>query len=71
MDGKPYVKTLRVPYDEVLRDAESVVKTVTQFLGASLDIEAMTRQVDATLYRNREINCGTSSSDQRTIPTCD
>jgi hypothetical protein len=53
MVGKPYVKTLRVPYHEVLRDAESVAKTVTQFLGVPLDIEAMTRQADATLFGNR------------------
>jgi hypothetical protein len=47
MEGKPYVKTLRVPYHQELRDAESVAKTVTQFLGAPLDIEEIVRQVDA------------------------
>jgi hypothetical protein len=35
MDGKLYVKTLRVSYREVLRDAETIAKTVTQFLGVS------------------------------------
>jgi hypothetical protein len=36
-----------------LRAAETIAKKVTQFLGVRLDIEAMTRQVDATLYGNR------------------
>jgi hypothetical protein len=53
LDSKAYVKTLRVPYHEVLRDAEAIAKQLKQFLGISLDIEEMTRQVDATLYRNR------------------
>ena len=58
MDGKSYVKTLGVSYHEVLRDAETIAKTVTRFLGVPLDIEAMTRQVDATLYRNRSAIVG-------------
>jgi hypothetical protein len=53
MDSKSYVKTLRVSYHEVLRAAETIANKVTRFLGVPLDIEAMTRQVDATLYRNR------------------
>ncbi|MFZ0770907.1 MAG: sulfotransferase domain-containing protein [Candidatus Sulfotelmatobacter sp.] len=53
LDSKAYVKTLRIPYHEVLRNAETVAQELTQFLGISLDVEAMTRQVDATLYRNR------------------
>jgi hypothetical protein len=53
LDSKAYVKTLRVPYHEVLRDAEAVAQKLTQFLGIELNVEAMSRQVDATLYRNR------------------
>jgi hypothetical protein len=53
LDSKAYVKTLRVPYHEVLRDAEAIAKKLTEFLGISLNVEAMSRQVDATLYRNR------------------
>ena len=51
--SKSYVKTLHVPYHEVLRDAETIAQKLTQFLGISLDVEAMTRQVDSSLYRNR------------------
>jgi hypothetical protein len=53
LDSKSYIKTLRVSYHEVLRDAEDVGQKLIQFLGISLNVEAMTGQVDATLYRNR------------------
>jgi hypothetical protein len=53
MDSKSYIKTLRVSNDGVLRAVETIAKKVTQFLGVPLDIEAMTRQADATLYGNR------------------
>jgi hypothetical protein len=53
LDSKAYVKTLRVPYHDVLRDAEIIAEKLTQFLGISLNVEAMSGQVDATLYRNR------------------
>jgi hypothetical protein len=53
LDSKVYVKALRVPYHEVLRDAEEVGRKLSQFLGIALNVGAMTRQVDAGLYRNR------------------
>jgi hypothetical protein len=53
LDSKAYVKTLRVSYHDVLRDAEDAGQKVTEFLGISLNVEAMARQVDAGLYRNR------------------
>ncbi len=53
LDSKPYVKTLRVPYHEVLRDAEGISQKLAQFLGIDLNVQAMTSEVDATLYRNR------------------
>lgn len=53
LDSKAYVKTLRVPYHDVLRDVEAIARNIDQFLEIGLDVEAMARQVDATLYRNR------------------
>jgi hypothetical protein len=53
LDGKAFVRTLRVPYHEVLRDAADIAQKLAQFLGITLNVEAMTRQVDANLYRNR------------------
>jgi hypothetical protein len=53
LDSKPYAKSLRVPYHDVLHDAEDVGRKLIQFLEIALDLDAMTRQIDATLYRNR------------------
>ena len=53
MDGKPYVKALRVPYHEVLSKPKNVSEQLAEFLAIPLNVEAMTQQVDASLYRNR------------------
>jgi len=53
LDGKSYVKTLRVPYHDVLHDARATAEKISQFLGSNLNTEAMAQQVDASLYRNR------------------
>jgi hypothetical protein len=53
LDKKDYVKTLRVPYHEALRDAEGIGQKLSHFLEIGLNLEALARQVDATLYRNR------------------
>jgi hypothetical protein len=53
LDSKAYVKTLRVPYQEVLRDGETMAKKLSEFLGINLNVEAMSGQIDTTLYRNR------------------
>ena len=53
LEGKPHVKTLAVAYHDVLRDPESVGQKVAAFLGIELNLEAMRKQVDASLYRNR------------------
>jgi hypothetical protein len=43
----------RQPYHDVLHDPRLAAKNAGTFLGMALDIEAMTKQVDLTLYRNR------------------
>jgi hypothetical protein len=53
LDGKPYVKSLRVQYLELLSKPKEIAQQLSQFLGIALDVEAMTQQVDASLYRNR------------------
>jgi hypothetical protein len=53
LNGKPYVKVSRVQYHAVLREPKETVEGVAKFLGLPLDVEAMTRQVDGTLYRQR------------------
>jgi hypothetical protein len=51
--GQANVQVLRVHYHRVLREAKAVAEEVAAFLHVPLDIEAMVRQVDGSLYRNR------------------
>jgi len=53
MDGKTYVRSLRVPYHEALKQPREIGRGIAEFLGVALDVEKMTAQVDASLYRNR------------------
>ena len=53
LNGKPHVRALRIRYHDVLRDPESVGETLARFLGLKLDLAAMLKRVDASLYRNR------------------
>jgi len=53
MDGKSYVKALRVAYHDALHDPRGVGEKVAEFLGIGLNIDAMVQQVDGSLYRNR------------------
>ena len=51
--GKANVQFCRVHYHRVLREPKAVANEITAFLRVPLDIEAMVRQVDGSLYRNR------------------
>jgi hypothetical protein len=42
-----------MPYHEVLEKPKAIGNQLAQFLGTALDVDAMARQVDASLYRNR------------------
>lgn len=53
LDGKSYVKALRVPYHDVLSKPKEVAQQIAGFLNSGLDVDAMAQQVDASLYRNR------------------
>ncbi len=53
MDGKSYVKSIRVAYHDTLKEPERISQNIAEFLGIPLNVEAMTAQVDASLYRNR------------------
>ena len=63
MDGKPYVKAMRVHYHDVLSKPKEIGQQLAQFLGIPLDIEAMVQQVDAValpqpLQMMHRIRCG-------------
>jgi len=51
--AKPNTQVLRVHYHRVLREAQAVAEEVQKFLSIPLDVAAMTKQVDGSLYRNR------------------
>ncbi len=53
LSGKANMQVARVHYHRVLREPKAVAEEVAAFLQVPLDIEAMVRQVDGSLYRNR------------------
>jgi hypothetical protein len=53
LDSRPYARTLRLPYHDVLREPKEASQKLVQFLEADLNTEVMSEQVDASLYRNR------------------
>jgi hypothetical protein len=53
LDGKSYVKNLRIPYHDALSRPKETAHLLAQFLDIQLNAEAMVQQVDTSLYRNR------------------
>ena len=51
--GQENIRMLRVHYHRVLREPKPVAEEVAAFVQFPLDIEAMVKQVDGSLYRNR------------------
>jgi hypothetical protein len=50
---RPNFHLLDVSYNALVTDAAPIAAEVDQFLGGGLDVDAMTRVVDPSLYRNR------------------
>lgn len=44
----------RVSYHDVLKEPRAMAEKIAQFLGVPLDVDAMARQVDESLYRQRQ-----------------
>jgi hypothetical protein len=51
--GQENMQMMRVHYHRVLREPRPVAEEVMAFLQVPLDIDAMVKQVDGSLYRNR------------------
>jgi hypothetical protein len=53
LNGKSNVRVLRVHHQGALREPKVTAEAVAEFLKIPLDVEAMSREVDQSLYRNR------------------
>jgi hypothetical protein len=53
LGGQSNVQVSRVHYHRVLREPKAIAEEIAAFLQLPLDIDAMVRQVDGSLYRNR------------------
>ncbi len=53
LEGKSHVRALKIQYHDVLQDSKAIAQKLAEFLGVELSQDAMTQQVDASLYRNR------------------
>ena len=53
LKGRSNITILRVSYHDVLREPLRSAESIQSFLGRTLDVEAMARQVDSSLYHQR------------------
>ena len=54
LNSEPNIEVSRVQYHRILSEPKQTAESVTNFLQLPLDVEAMARQVDDTLYRQRK-----------------
>jgi hypothetical protein len=53
LDRRPVASVSRISYHRVLSEPRAAAEELAEFLRTTLDVEAMVRQVDPSLYRNR------------------
>jgi hypothetical protein len=53
LKNKSNIAVLRVEHQDVLREPLRIAESIQQFLNCPLDVVAMSRQVDPSLYRQR------------------
>jgi hypothetical protein len=53
MDERPNVSYLDVDYNQMLSDPRPILDGVNEFVGGTLDVDAMAAVIDPSLYRNR------------------
>jgi len=49
----PHLEAIEIPYRDAVENPRQMAAQIRDFLGLDLDVEKMTRVVDAKLYRNR------------------
>lgn len=52
---RPNFRRLDVSYNQLVTDPAPLAAEVDRFLGGGLDVEAMSRVIDPSLYRNRSV----------------
>lgn len=55
LQGQEHISCLEVGYKDVLGNPEKNARLINGFLGGGLDVDAMVRSVDQTLYRQRNM----------------
>ncbi|MDB2657166.1 alkaline phosphatase family protein [Crocinitomicaceae bacterium] len=53
MEQEPGFEVIKIAFKDVVENPKEPAKLIAEFLGEDLDIQAMTDQVEAKLYRNR------------------
>jgi hypothetical protein len=53
LNSRTDVRVMRLPYHQVLSEPRETSEKIAEFLGVALDIDAMSKQVDPALYRQR------------------
>jgi hypothetical protein len=53
LQNKPDLSVQNVEHRELMNDPERIGRTIAEYLGGNLDVDVMSRQVDASLYRHR------------------
>jgi len=53
LESRAETQVCRIHYHRILREPRAASETVREFLGVALDVDAMAREVDQSLYRNR------------------
>jgi hypothetical protein len=51
--AQPNIETIYVSYNEVMKDARPHAERINDFLGGSLNVDAMSQVADQTLYRQK------------------
>ncbi len=48
------IESIDIPYNRLVQDAEAYLQQINQFLDYALDVQAMARVIDPSLYRQRK-----------------
>lgn len=67
LGGRPNIRSLPICYHAVLQKPKDTAEAVANFLGIDLDLDQMLRQVDQSLYRNRNNRTDSESNAESSV----